>query len=137
MKKEIQKFFKSTSSYKLFDRIKIFYERIFKKSKFIRKESRFQSKKNKTEFFIHKNIKSNSNIFNSSVKDPIIQTDPVLFDFLNKLKNLVLQENEEIPSLTRIYHKEELISETFNEVEKNQILFFIVRFFVFETQKKN
>ncbi|EMO40495.1 nucleoside deaminase [Leptospira noguchii] len=81
-------------------------------------------KKNKTEFFVRKNIKLNSNISNSSAENPIIQTDPVLFDFLNKLKNLVLQENEEIPSLTRIYHKEELISETFNEVEKESDSFF-------------
>ncbi|ASV08112.1 tRNA-specific adenosine deaminase [Leptospira interrogans serovar Canicola] len=42
----------------------------------------------------------------------------ILSDFLNKLENLVTRDREEIPSFTRIYHKEKLISETFNEVEK-------------------
>lgn len=102
------------------------------------KKSGSDQKKVKTEFLISKNIKSDSINFQPSTKeDSIIKTDnKILSDFLNRLENLVLQENEEIPSFTRIYHKEELISETFNEVEKNRTLIFIARFFVFETQKK-
>lgn len=103
------------------------------------KKSGSDQKKVKTEFLISKNIKSDSINFQPSTReDSIIKTDnKILSDFLNRLENLVLQENEEIPSFTRIYHKEELISETFNEVEKNQTLIFIARFFVFERQKKN
>ncbi|MFE1937717.1 nucleoside deaminase [Leptospira kirschneri] len=83
-------------------------------------------KKVKTEFLISKNIKSDSINFQSSTReDSIIKTDnKILSDFLNRLENLVLQENEEIPSFTRIYHKEELISETFNEVEKKSDSYF-------------
>ncbi|WP_406600540.1 nucleoside deaminase [Leptospira sanjuanensis] len=36
------------------------------------------------------------------------------------MENLVLHAGEEIPSFTRIYHKQELVSETLNEVEKNK-----------------
>lgn len=104
--------------------LKYFMSEFSKNQNSYGKKAGSNRKKNKTEFFVRKNIKLNSNIFNSSAENPIIQTDPVLFDFLNKLKNLVLQENEEIPSLTRIYHKEELISETFNEVEKESDSFF-------------
>ncbi|EJO69101.1 nucleoside deaminase [Leptospira kirschneri] len=83
-------------------------------------------KKVKTEFLISKNIKSDSINFQPSTReDSIIKTDnKILSDFLNRLENLVLQENEEIPSFTRIYHKEELISETFNEVEKKSDSYF-------------
>ncbi|EMK12951.1 cytidine and deoxycytidylate deaminase zinc-binding region [Leptospira kirschneri serovar Bim str. 1051] len=83
-------------------------------------------KKVKTEFLISKNIKSDSINFQPSTReDSIIKTDnTILSDFLNRLENLVLQENEEIPSFTRIYHKEELISETFNEVEKKSDSYF-------------
>lgn len=45
--------------------------------------------------------------------------DRVLSDFLKSMKDMLLKEREEIPSFTRIYQKEELVSETFNEVEKN------------------
>ncbi|ASP42965.1 tRNA-specific adenosine deaminase [Leptospira interrogans] len=55
----------------------------------------------------------------STKEDSVIRTDnKILSDFLNKLENLVTRYREEIPSFTRIYHKEKLISETFNEVEK-------------------
>lgn len=103
------------------------------------KKSDSDQKKVKTEFLISKNIESDSITFQLSTKeDSVIRTDnKILSDFLNKLENLVTRYREEIPSFTRIYHKEKLISETFNEVEKNQIHLFIARFFVFETQKKN
>lgn len=69
---------------------------------------------------ISKNIESDSITFQLSTKeDSVIRTDnKILSDFLNKLENLVTRDREEIPSFTRIYHKEKLISETFNEVEK-------------------
>lgn len=69
---------------------------------------------------ISKNIESDSITFQLSTKeDSVIKTDnKILSDFLNKLENLVTRDREEIPSFTRIYHKEKLISETFNEVEK-------------------
>lgn len=102
------------------------------------KKSDLDQKKVKTEFLISKNIESDSITFQLSTKeDSVIKTDnKILSDFLNKLENLVTRDREEIPSFTRIYHKEKLISETFNEVEKNQTHLFIARFFVFETQKK-
>ncbi|EMO63613.1 hypothetical protein LEP1GSC133_1414 [Leptospira borgpetersenii serovar Pomona str. 200901868] len=45
--------------------------------------------------------------------------DRILSDFFKSMKDLLLKEREEVPSFTRIYQKEELISETFNEVEKH------------------
>ncbi|QCO34914.1 nucleoside deaminase [Leptospira interrogans] len=85
-----------------------------------RKKSDSDQKKVKTEFLISKNIESDSITFQLSTKeDSVIKTDnKILSDFLNKLENLVTRDREEIPSFTRIYHKEKLISETFNEVEK-------------------
>ncbi|WP_000047035.1 nucleoside deaminase [Leptospira interrogans] len=84
------------------------------------KKSDSDQKKVKTEFLISKNIESDSITFQLSKKeDSVIKTDnKILSDFLNKLENLVTRDREEIPSFTRIYHKEKLISETFNEVEK-------------------
>ncbi|AAS72011.1 nucleoside deaminase [Leptospira interrogans] len=84
------------------------------------KKSDSDQKKVKTEFLISKNIESDSITFQLSTKeDSVIRTDnKILSDFLNKLENLVTRYREEIPSFTRIYHKEKLISETFNEVEK-------------------
>ncbi|EMP09035.1 cytidine and deoxycytidylate deaminase zinc-binding region [Leptospira interrogans serovar Pyrogenes str. 200701872] len=84
------------------------------------KKSDSDQKKVKTEFLISKNIESDSITFQLSTKeDSVIKTDnKILSDFLNKLENLVTRDREEIPSFTRIYHKEKLISETFNEVEK-------------------
>ncbi|EJO78743.1 nucleoside deaminase [Leptospira interrogans] len=84
------------------------------------KKSDLDQKKVKTEFLISKNIESDSITFQLSTKeDSVIKTDnKILSDFLNKLENLVTRDREEIPSFTRIYHKEKLISETFNEVEK-------------------
>ncbi|AAN51528.1 MULTISPECIES: nucleoside deaminase [Leptospira] len=84
------------------------------------KKSDSDQKKVKTEFLISKNIESDSITFQLSTKeDSVIRTDnKILSDFLNKLENLVTRDREEIPSFTRIYHKEKLISETFNEVEK-------------------
>ncbi|ASV07530.1 tRNA-specific adenosine deaminase [Leptospira interrogans serovar Canicola] len=84
------------------------------------KKSDLDLKKVKTEFLISKNIESDSITFQLSTKeDSVIKTDnKILSDFLNKLENLVTRDREEIPSFTRIYHKEKLISETFNEVEK-------------------
>ncbi|RHX94805.1 tRNA-specific adenosine deaminase [Leptospira yasudae] len=46
--------------------------------------------------------------------------DSILRDFIQRMENLVLHAGEEIPSFTRIYHKHELVCETFNEVEKNK-----------------
>lgn len=85
-----------------------------------RKKSDSDQKKVKTEFLISKNIESDSITFQLSTKeDSVIKTDnKILSDFLNELENLVTRDREEIPSFTRIYHKEKLISETFNEVEK-------------------
>ncbi|WP_017851229.1 nucleoside deaminase [Leptospira interrogans serovar Szwajizak] len=84
------------------------------------KKSDSDQKKVKTEFLISKNIESDSITFQLSTKeDSVIKTDNrILSDFLKKLENLVTRGREEIPSFTRIYHKEKLISETFNEVEK-------------------
>ncbi|EMJ52612.1 cytidine and deoxycytidylate deaminase zinc-binding region [Leptospira interrogans serovar Valbuzzi str. Duyster] len=84
------------------------------------KKSDSDQKKVKTEFLISKSIESDSIAFQLSTKeDSVIKTDSkILSDFLNKLENLVTRDREEIPSFTRIYHKEKLISETFNEVEK-------------------
>ncbi|EMN69702.1 cytidine and deoxycytidylate deaminase zinc-binding region [Leptospira interrogans serovar Bataviae str. UI 08561] len=84
------------------------------------KKSDSDQKKVKTEFLISKNIESDSITFQLSTKeDSVIKTDnKILSDFLNKLENLVTRDREEIPSFTRIYNKEKLISETFNEVEK-------------------
>ncbi|ALE41560.1 nucleoside deaminase [Leptospira interrogans] len=84
------------------------------------KKSDSDQKKVKTEFLISKNIESDFITFQLSTKeDSVIKTDnKILSDFLNKLENLVTRDREEIPSFTRIYHKEKLISETFNEVEK-------------------
>ncbi|WP_061254323.1 nucleoside deaminase [Leptospira interrogans] len=84
------------------------------------KKSDSDQKKVKTEFLISKNIESDSITFQLSTKeDSVIKTDnKILSDFLNKLENLVTRDREEIPSFTRIYHKEKLISETFSEVEK-------------------
>ncbi|AKP27583.1 Cytidine and deoxycytidylate deaminase zinc-binding region [Leptospira interrogans serovar Manilae] len=84
------------------------------------KKSDSDQKKVKTEFLISKSIESDSIAFQLSTKeDLVIKTDSkILSDFLNKLENLVTRDREEIPSFTRIYHKEKLISETFNEVEK-------------------
>ncbi|QOI36090.1 nucleoside deaminase [Leptospira interrogans] len=84
------------------------------------KKSDSDQKKVKTEFLISKNIESDSITFQLSTKeDSVIKTDnKILSDFLNELENLVTRDREEIPSFTRIYHKEKLISETFNEVEK-------------------
>ncbi|EMO71137.1 cytidine and deoxycytidylate deaminase zinc-binding region [Leptospira santarosai str. 200702252] len=45
--------------------------------------------------------------------------DRILPDFFKSMEDLLLKEREEIPSFTRIYQKEKLICETFNEVEKN------------------
>ncbi|EMN51234.1 cytidine and deoxycytidylate deaminase zinc-binding region [Leptospira interrogans str. L1207] len=90
------------------------------------KKSDSDQKKVKTEFLISKNIESDSITFQLSTKeDSVIKTDnKILSDFLNKLENLVTRDREEIPSFTRIYHKEKLISETFNEVEKKSDSFF-------------
>ncbi len=44
--------------------------------------------------------------------------DRILPDFFKSMEDLLLKEREEIPSFTRIYQKEKLICETFNEVEK-------------------
>lgn len=93
----------------------------------------------KTEFLISKNIKSDSINFQPSTReDSIIKIDnTILSDFLNRLENLVLQENEEIPSFTRIYHKEELISETFNEVEKKSDSYFHSEILCIRKAKEN
>lgn len=90
------------------------------------KKSDSDQKKVKTKFLISKNIESDSITFQLSTKeDSVIKTDnKILSDFLNKLENLVTRDREEIPSFTRIYHKEKLISETFNEVEKKSDSFF-------------
>ncbi|PJZ56310.1 nucleoside deaminase [Leptospira barantonii] len=56
----------------------------------------------------------------SSKENSNPKTDDILLsDFLKRMEDLVLHDGEEIPSFTRIYHRNELISETFNEVEKN------------------
>ncbi|RHX87793.1 nucleoside deaminase [Leptospira stimsonii] len=43
----------------------------------------------------------------------------ILPDFLSRMESLISLGGEEIPSFTRIYKHEELIAESFNEVEKN------------------
>ncbi|AYV55938.1 nucleoside deaminase [Leptospira kmetyi] len=56
----------------------------------------------------------------SSKENPNPESDEIrLSDFLKTMENLLLHDGEEIPSFTRIYHRNELISETLNEVEKN------------------
>ncbi|EMJ98233.1 cytidine and deoxycytidylate deaminase zinc-binding region [Leptospira alstonii serovar Pingchang str. 80-412] len=64
-----------------------------------------QKRKGNSKFRIHMNHSKDFEI--------------ILADFLKRMENLVSHDGEEIPSFTRIYHKNELISETFNEVEKN------------------
>ncbi|EQA64909.1 hypothetical protein LEP1GSC062_2396 [Leptospira alexanderi serovar Manhao 3 str. L 60] len=63
--------------------------------------------------------------------------DRILSDFLKSMKDVLLKETEEIPSFTRIYQKEELVSETFNEVEKNSDSSFHSELLCIRDAKKN